>query len=389
MTRTYKFELVSFADAGLQVAYPSVGYAFRESNPFVAKDTDMLYLYGNTNITDGSKFDGGAVKLYSPNFAEKKVALDDATLAYADANGKFGLQLKANVKSIGNTLMVIPSYKYLGKELDGEEYIIKADGIGAAATIGKVGDVVGDNGSIINSEKISYSLKATNYANDTGKIDMYGDDYPGAMRMSGWASNAPNYNARRIAVLQFALTDDMLDAENIEFSFGANSVAQTNNNADSENLVKALRDKGIVITVSEATNLNNEWKYKTDRAGILAEGETAVAKTPVFDIEVNENTLELVNYTYNSSGALNSHHGAGYRIHGGGEAFTNFIKNKIKAGEKLVNLTVEISELQSFYDAKDSDVQGLCIWGASEYSVGGSYNNGRNYMHPFLASLRW
>ena len=122
---------------------------------------------------------------------------------------------------------------------------------------------------------------------------------------------------------------------------------------------------------------------------MLAEGETAVAKSRICDIEVNDNTFELVGYNYNANGVLASHHGAGYRIHGGGEEFTTFIKNKIRAGEKLVNLTVEISELQGFYDAKDSNVQGLFIWGASEYSVGGSYNNGRNYMHPFLASIRW
>ena len=109
------------------------------------------------------------------------------------------------------------------------------------------------------------------------------------------------------------------------------------------------------FVISEVTNLNNTWNNKSVRADMLKSGETDLAKTEIATYTTEDFEILRVETDFI--------HGAGYSYKFSGEAFTNFIKGKISAGNKIVNLCVEITDIDKYRNEEISTGYGIWVYG--------------------------
>lgn len=369
-TRNYTFKLLTLAESGLNFEKPTLDKVYRTSfNPIDNNGKNLLYLYNNTNIKDGKTISGAGIELYSTVFGKADIKADSNTVSYANTNGLFGFRVIPMGAKAGNTFVAVPNYSYKNATFKGEEYIIKAAGEDSQATITKPNAILNYNTPVYYNN-VSYSLKETAVKNMTGDIKYNGD----VLGMDGWASNAIDTRQRTQVILQFALTDAMLTAENINLTLGVNDNFEANK-------YKTLISYKPTLVVSEVTNLNNTWNNKDIKSKLLKEGETDFAKTTISTYMLNESNLAR-------NEDSNAHKGGNiYKL--GGEEFTDYIKQKIISGNKMINICVEITDIETFREEDKTSGYGIYILGTSNVPNINIYSGGRSYLEPLLTALRW
>ncbi len=348
-------------------AAPTIDYIFRGNENGTSGEAEYVYLFGKT--TD--EVEDLGVEITGPEFGTKNISfsangtpdqLDELNLQAA-----FGFAIDNSTGKVGNTLMFKPYQVVGGETTYGELKYAKGITADTAVTPDKPGTYLASN-AVTATPKTSYSIKEMVVRDD--QATTVNENMPGVFYAQAYSAASVNSRATRNFVMQFPLTDEMLNATNIYLSLGCNNVYSGSHTS--------LTANGAEFSIWEATNLDNDWSYAANAnvSEMLNSGST-VEKSLISTYNVTDNGV------YTAEGTNSGSHSDGYILKLGGAEFTSFIKNKINAGEKLVNLVFAISDLDAV------EYQNLLVLGTSRIHLNGNYSGGRSYLEKYLSAIRW
>ncbi len=201
----------------------------------------------------------------------------------------------------------------------------------------------------------------------------------GVMITTAFDSTAANFASRRVAILRFdlsALAGTTKFPEHFELSFGANNLFQGANYAK-------IAEDGITYSIYAVSNLNDTWVAGNTMADMLSSG--SAFETELIGTINGDDVEKIVVYT-GADNNINNHQN-GYVARGGGESFTNYIKEQINNENYNIDILFEATSKVS----NQNTYLGINVLGASSINKNPQYVNATNptYLDNYKTSIRW
>lgn len=359
-------------------AAPTVDYVFRGTQD--GTGDEYFYMFGRTDaaVNDlGVEIAGADFKAQTISFKENGT---EEQLAALNSTNTFGFAVNNKDGVIGNTMTFKPYYIVGEDKTEGKLYFTKSTTTESAVVPMTAEEYTSQNYSgqyVTVSGNRVYALKGNSVQASAGAFS--GAANMGYVQFSGFDESQGNYAARRNLLLQFPLTDDMLEAETISVRFGAMDFQSTGSYANFYNY-------DYKFEIYEATGLNNEWNIgtATDISDMKKELITSIDDTATTDGSSNKVDGNVARIT--GSYGQTSTYATGYTVTLGDKALTDYLKAKIANGEKVVNLSVEIRSI------KDPATQAAVTAGTFLYVCSDWRSSGqteRPWNEPFMPALIW